>query len=60
VIIPNRKNGVLFPLADAVLDEPAQRALAREFEAVEAEQGREALIGEAEGRLQPLEAALGA
>jgi hypothetical protein len=39
VIIPNRKNGVLFPLADAVLDEPAQRALAREFEAVEADRG---------------------
>jgi len=56
----DKENGVLFPLADAVLDEPAQRALAREFEAVEAEQGREALIGEAERRLQRLEAVLGA
>jgi len=53
-----KENGVLFPLADAVLDEAAQRALQREFEAVEAEQGREASIPHAEAAVERLGAAL--
>ena len=55
-----KENGVLFPLADAVLDEAAQRALQREFEAVEAEQGRDASIPHAEAVVERLTAALAA
>jgi hemerythrin-like domain-containing protein len=55
-----KENGVLFPLADAVLDEAAQRALQREFEAVEAEQGRDASIPHAEAAVERLTAALAA
>lgn len=54
----DKENGVLFPLADAVLDEAAQRALQREFEAVEAEQGRNASIAHAEAAVDRLAAAL--
>jgi hemerythrin-like domain-containing protein len=54
----DKENGVLFPLADAVLDEAAQRALQREFEAVEAEQGRDASIPHAEAAVERLQAAL--
>lgn len=53
-----KENGVLFPLADAVLDEAAQRALQREFEAVEADQGRDASIPHAEAAVERLAAAL--
>lgn len=56
----DKENGVLFPLADAVLDEAAQRALQREFEAVEAEQGRDASIPQAEAAVERLAAALAA
>ena len=56
----DKENGVLFPLADAVLDEAAQRALQREFEAVEAEQGRDASIAHAEAAVERLAAALAA
>src|SRR6266511_665970 len=42
-----KENGVLFPLAEAVLEERAQRALARQFETVLIEQGREASIDHA-------------
>ena len=54
----DKENGVLFPQADAVLDEAAQRALQREFEAVEAEQGRDASIPHAEAVVERLQAAL--
>lgn len=54
-----KENGVLFPLAEAVLEEHAQQALAREFAMVEAEQGREASIEHAEAEVERLEAALG-
>ena len=54
----DKENGVLFPLADAVLDEAAQRALQREFDAVEAEQGRDASIPHAEAAVERLAAAL--
>ncbi|SRR6266545_878764 len=54
----DKENGVLFPLADAVLDEAAQRGLGREFEAVLAEQGREASIPHAEAAIERLGAAL--
>jgi hemerythrin-like domain-containing protein len=54
----NKENEVLFPLADAILDEAAQGALQREFEAVEAEQGRNASIAHAEAALERLAAAL--
>ena len=55
----DKENGILFPLADAVLDDAAQRALRREFEAVEAEQGRDASIAHAETAVERLGAALG-
>ena len=54
----DKENGVLFPLADAVLDEAAQRALGREFEAVEVEQGRDASISHAAAAVERLGAAL--
>ncbi len=54
----DKENGVLFPLADAVLDEAAQRTLQREFEAVEAKQGRAASIPDAEAAVERLTAAL--
>ena len=55
-----KENGVLFPLADAVLDDDAQRALQREYETVEAEQGRDASIPHAEAAVERLAAALAA
>lgn len=54
----DKENGVLFPLADAVLDEVAQRELAREFAAILDDQGREASIPHAEVALERLHAAL--
>ena len=54
----DKENGVLFPLTDAVLDAGAQQALAREFETVEAEQGRDASIAHAEAEVERLAAAL--
>jgi hemerythrin-like domain-containing protein len=55
----DKENGVLFPLAEAVLDEPARHSLAREFVAVEVEQGRSASIDYAEAAVERLEEALG-
>jgi hemerythrin-like domain-containing protein len=55
----DKENGVLFPLTDAVLDERAQQTLAREFETVEAEQGRAASIVHAEADVDRLAGALG-
>lgn len=54
----DKENGVLFPLTDAVLDAAAQQALAREFETVEAEQGRDASIAHAEVEVERLSRAL--
>jgi hemerythrin-like domain-containing protein len=56
----DKENGVLFPMADAVLDDRAQGALTREFEAVEAEQGRDASIPHAEAAVERLQATLAA
>jgi hemerythrin-like domain-containing protein len=55
----DKENGVLFPLTEAVLDDRAQQSLAREFETVEAEQGRNASIPHAEAELERLAKALG-
>lgn len=54
-----KEDGVLWPLAEAVLDEPLQHSLLREFRGVEAEQGREASIEHAESVVRGLGAALG-
>jgi len=54
----DKENGVLFPLADAVLDDRAQGALTREFEAVAAALGRDASIPHAEAIVERLAAAL--
>jgi hemerythrin-like domain-containing protein len=54
----DKENGVLFPMADAVLDEAVQRGLSREFEAVEVEQGPGASLLAAEAALARLTAAL--
>ena len=56
----DKENGVLLPLAEAVLDPQAQLLLARGFEKVEAEQGPAAFIELAEAEVDQLAAALGA
>jgi hemerythrin-like domain-containing protein len=53
-----KENGIVFPLADAVLDEQAVQGLRREFDAIEAEQGAAATITGAEPALARLAAAL--
>jgi hemerythrin-like domain-containing protein len=55
----DKENEIVFPLADAVLDEQAVTALRREFDAAEAEQGAAGSISAAEAALDDLEAALG-
>ena len=55
----DKENGVLFPLADAVLDPHAQQSLARELETLEAEQGRDASLDHALAEVERLAAALG-
>ena len=54
----DKENGVLFPLADAVLDEQAVGGVAGAFERVEAEQGAAASIAAAEAALARLARAL--
>lgn len=54
----DKENEILFPLADSVLDETAQAALRREFEAAAAEIGRDASPDYAAAVLQGLAAAL--
>lgn len=54
----DKENGVLFPLADAVLDEQVVAGVARSFEQVEAEQGAGASIRAAEAALAGLARAL--
>ncbi len=53
-----KENGIVFPLAEAVLDEQATRGLRREFDAVEAEQGVAGSVAGAEAALGRLAAAL--
>ena len=53
-----KEDGFVFPLADSVLDDRAVAAVAREFEAVEAEQGREASIDYQEAAMKRLGEAL--
>ena len=55
----DKENGVLFPLAEAVLEERAQQALLHDFETVEAEQGPDASIERAEAVVERLRSALG-
>lgn len=54
-----KEDGILWPLAEAVLDEPVQQSLLREFRSVEAEQGRDASMEHAETVVKELGAALG-
>ena len=55
----DKENGVLFPLADAVLDDPARERLAGELEAVESDGGHGMSHARAEAELDRLAAALG-
>ena len=54
----DKENGVLFPLADSVLDAGARQAVARGIEMLEATQGDRASIERAESEVERLEAAL--
>lgn len=53
-----KENDIVFPLADAVLEEPVQQALRREFEGVEVALGPAASIDVAEAEVARLEVAL--
>ncbi len=53
-----KENGVLFPLAEAVLEERVQETLTQEFGTVEAEHGRDASIEHALALVERLETAL--
>jgi hemerythrin-like domain-containing protein len=55
----DKENGVLFPLAEAVLDEQAVAGVARAFEQVEVEQGAAAAVDTADAALARLARALG-
>lgn len=54
-----KENGVLFPLADTVLDPQVRRAVTREFETAAAEQGDVGSVEFAEAAIDRLAAALG-
>ena len=54
-----KEDGILWPLAESVLDERAVAAVAREFDAVEAEQGRAASIDHQERAMKRLGEVLG-
>lgn len=54
-----KEDEIVWPLAEAVLDDQAVAAVAREFEAVEAEQGRDASIDYQEAVMKRLGEALG-
>jgi hemerythrin-like domain-containing protein len=56
----DKENEILFPLADAVLDERAMDELGRHFEAVRLEQGAAATIAAADAAVARLEAAVDA
>jgi len=53
-----KENEIVFPLADAVLDDVSMSALRREFEAAEIEQDAIATIATAEAALQQMEEAI--
>jgi len=55
----DKENGVLFPLADGLLDEDAHRAMAREFDAAADALGADPLPARAERILDELAASLG-
>jgi hemerythrin-like domain-containing protein len=55
----DKENGVLFPLAEAVLDARGQGRLASAFEKVEADLGRAGSCEHAEREIEALAAALG-
>jgi hemerythrin-like domain-containing protein len=55
----DKENGLLFPLADAVLDEREQAELGREFARAEAELGESASLAAAEAAAGRLAVALG-
>jgi hemerythrin-like domain-containing protein len=55
----DKENGVLFLIADSVLDDTALRAVGREFEAIRMERGERASIDGAEAKVGRLVAALG-
>lgn len=54
----DKENDVLFPVADAVIDEAAQRSLTDEFEALAEEVGRDGALDHAEAVLEGLTASL--
>lgn len=55
----DKENGILFPLADAIIGERAMQDVARDFAVVEVEQGAAASIAQAEAALDRLSASLG-
>lgn len=55
----DKENGVLFPMADAVLDERAQEALASQFHAAAIEQGRDGDPALAQAAVERLRSAIG-
>jgi hypothetical protein len=55
----DKENGVLFPLADGVLDDPARERLDCEREAVGGDRGHGMPLARAEAELDRLAAALG-
>ncbi len=54
----DKENDILFPLADAILDEADQRAVGRDFDGVEAEGGSEGSREAAHARLDRLVAVI--
>lgn len=54
-----KENGVLFPLADAVLDDEARQRLEREFQTAEIEQGRDGDPALARAAIERLRTAVG-
>lgn len=54
----DKENGILFPLADAVIDEPSMAALRADFERTQAELGPPATLAHASAALAKLKAAL--
>lgn len=54
----DKENGIVFPLAESLLDEQAMHGVHREFDVVEAEQGAASTLVGAEATLDRLQAAL--
>jgi hemerythrin-like domain-containing protein len=55
----DKEDNILFPMADSVLDDAALAAVSRDFEMVEAEQGRTASIDWARQEVERLASVLG-